>query len=112
MFLRNRFGITAALVCHLVLALPVVTSQLLPGNSGAQSDTRHPAESTLPVIPPHPGEDVTIKAAEQEKTGSLYRLRGNVEIDFRTLVFHGDEATYDASSGEITATGPSGCRME
>ncbi len=87
MFRRNRFGITAALVCHLVLAPSLVTSQLHP---------------------PPPGEgaeEVTIKAREQEKLGDLYKLRGEAEVDYRNLVLRADEASYDAATGEVTASG-------
>ncbi len=93
MFRRNRLGITAALVCHLVLAPFVVTSQLLPATQPA---------STAPA---GHGEEVIIKALEQEKSGDVYKLRGEVEIDFRNLVLRGDEATYDASTGEVAASG-------
>jgi len=93
MFRRNRLGITAALVCHLVLAPSVVTSQLLPATQPS---------STAPA---GHGEEVIIKAREQEKSGDVYKLRGDVEIDFRNLVLRGDEATYDAGTGEVTASG-------
>jgi LPS-assembly protein len=93
MFRRNRLGITAALVCHLVLASSVVTSQLLPATQPA---------STAPA---GHGEAVIIKAREQQKSGDVYKLRGEVEIDIRNLVLRGDEVTYDASTGEMTALG-------
>jgi len=91
MFRRNRFGITAALVCHLVLSSSIVTSQLLP-SSPASSGGRPP-------------EPVTIKAREQEKSGDIYKLHGDVEVDFRNLVVRGDEATYNADTGELIASG-------
>ena len=91
MFRRNRFGTTAAFVCHLLLTSSIVTSQLLLAQPGS--------------FKPRPSEPVTIKAQEQEKSRDLYKLRGNVEIDFRKLVLRADEAAYDASSGEITASG-------
>ena len=52
-----------------------------------------------------PGEPVTIKAKEQEKDGDVFRLKGEVEIEFRDLVFRADEITYDSKSGQVTATG-------
>jgi LPS-assembly protein len=51
------------------------------------------------------GEEVTIKAKEQEKAGDIYTLRGDVEIDFRELVLRGDEISYNAKTGDVTATG-------
>jgi LPS-assembly protein len=50
-------------------------------------------------------EPVTFKAHEQERTGEVYKLRGNAEIDFRNLVLRADEVSYDASTGEATASG-------
>ncbi len=87
MLRRNRFGITAAVLCHLLLAAPLVTSQLHPARSGEKS------------------EEVTIKAREQEKSGDLYKLRGDAEVDYRNLVLRADEASYDDSTGEVTASG-------
>ena len=87
MFRRNRFGITAAFVCHLLLAPSIVTSQLLPPRRGEEV------------------EAVTIKARQQEKSGDLYKLRGEVEVDYRNLVLRADEASYDASTGEVSASG-------
>ncbi len=98
MFSRNWLSITALLVCHVLLAPPVVTSQL-PPESRAQS-TPAVEFSTNP-----PGEPVTIKAREQEKDGDVFKLRGDVEIDFRDVVFHGDEITYNAKTGDVTASG-------
>ena len=104
MFRRNRLGTTAALVCHLVLAHSVVTSQLLPGSQpGAAPDS---AQKAAPLIPPRrPREEVTFKAREQEKAGDIYKLRGDAEIDYRSRVLRADELTYDDSSGEATAAG-------
>src|ERR1700758_1675149 len=101
MFRRNRFGITAAFICHLLLILPLVTSRLLAQNPAASAPS--PASPAQPET--RRGEDVTIKAREQQKTGAIYKLRGEVEIDFRDLVVHADEATYDSASGEVTAAG-------
>ena len=88
MFHRKRFGITAAIVCHLLLSSSVVTSQLLP-----------------PQSPSSRSEPVTIKAQEQEKSGDVYKLRGNAEVDYRNLVLRADEATYNDATDEVTAKG-------
>ena len=104
MFRRNRLGITAALVCHLVLAHSVVTSQLLPaGQPGAAAD--HAPQMAPAVPPPRPSEPVTFKAREQEKAGDKYQLKGDAEIDYRERVLRADEVTYDDSTGEATASG-------
>jgi len=48
---------------------------------------------------------VKISALQQEKDGAVYKLHGNVQIDFETFTFSADEATYDSDSGDITAEG-------
>jgi LPS-assembly protein len=105
MFRRNRFGITAALLCHLVLASSVVTSQLLPAARPGSPPASSPQQA-----PPNPQagpgwEPVTIKARQQEKTGDVYKLHGEAEVDYRKWVLRADEATYDDTTGEVTATG-------
>jgi LPS-assembly protein len=89
---RRRLIITALLVCHLVLLSPLVTSQLQPA----------PTSSGMAKAP---GEEVTIKARQQEKNGDVYSLHGEAEIDFRNYIFRADDITYNADTGEITATG-------
>ncbi len=105
MFRRNRLGITAALVCHLVLAHSVVTSQLLPAAPpGAAADQVPQVAPSVPR-PPRSREEVTIKAREQEKSGDIYKLRGDAEIDYRNRVLRADEVIYDDATGEATASG-------
>lgn len=86
---RTRFLTTALLLCHLLVVLPVVTSQLRDEGS----------------TPERPGEPVTIQAREQEKSGAVYKLRGEVLIQFRNLELRADEVTYDSDSGEVNARG-------
>ncbi|HYY70278.1 MAG TPA: putative LPS assembly protein LptD, partial [Terriglobales bacterium] len=116
MLRRNRLGTTAALVCHLVVAPSLVTSQLLPPAREHPSKPKSgllgippgsgPATQVSPSTPAaRPPEEVIIKAHQQQKSGDVYTLRGDVEIDYRELVLRGDEATYEASSGEVTARG-------
>ena len=50
-------------------------------------------------------DEVLIRADEQEKIQDIYKVRGNVEIRFRTNIIHCDQATYDSTTGQITATG-------
>jgi len=50
-------------------------------------------------------DEVLIRADEQEKNQDIYKVRGNVEIKFRTSTLHCDQATYDSTTGLITATG-------
>jgi len=62
--------------------------------------------------PPRPGtnvslgrDEVLIRGDEQEKDQDIYHVRGHVEIRFRTYILHADEATYDSTTGQVTATG-------
>ncbi|HYX68584.1 MAG TPA: LPS assembly protein LptD, partial [Terriglobales bacterium] len=85
----------------MLLATPLVTSQLPPDRPSSAAQTLPSSEFTANRA----GEPVTIKAREQEKDGDIFRLKGDVEIDFRDLVFRADEITYDSKSGLVIATG-------
>jgi LPS-assembly protein len=87
---RSQIIITAVVLCHLLLAPRVVTSQTPPLRAAAESQTR---------------EEVTIKAVEQEKAGSIYHLRGKAEIDYRTYTLQADEITYNSDTGESELQG-------
>jgi LPS-assembly protein len=87
---RTRFLITAALVCHVFPASLLVTSRLLSASTTASAP---------------PGEEVTIRALEQEKAGTVYKLRGQAEIHYRSWVLYADATTYDSATGEATAEG-------
>jgi len=83
---RTRLLITTAWACHLLLAAPVVTRQLL----FAQTETT----SGVPSVPKTlKEEDVTIRALEKEVQGSEYTLRGRVEIRYSTYILYADQAT-------------------
>ena len=105
MFRRNRFGITAALICHLVLASPIVTSQLLPAAQSGSAAATPSRQASTPTPPVRPGEEVTIKAREQERAGDVYKLHGDAEVVYRKWMLRADEATYDDTTGEVTASG-------
>jgi len=98
MIIRSRILTTAALVCHLVLACGLVTSQTLPSNFGKEKQLP-PAPSSQPL------ENVTIRAVEQEKEGSVYHLRGRAEIDYRSYILQADEITYNADTGDSELEG-------
>jgi LPS-assembly protein len=94
---RTRFLITATCVCHLILAVSLVTSQLLSSYAAAQD---------LPnTSPTHREEDVTIKALQQEKQGALYQLHGNGEIHYGTYILRADEIFYNSDTGDSKAEG-------
>src|ERR1700675_145170 len=94
---RSRIIITATLVCHLLLASPIVTSQTPPPAEPAKLLPSPPASQVE--------EELTIRAVEQEKQGSVYHLRGKAEIDYRTYVLLADEITYNSDTGESELQG-------
>src|ERR1700678_610289 len=110
---RNRFLITLAFLCHLLLGTLLVTSQLLFAETGADtqnaeqkktaaSDLNSPcakqAENQEKNVP-------TICAIRQEMIGSIYKLHGNGEIHYGTYILRADEVTYNSDTGEATADG-------
>jgi len=107
MIIRSRIFITAALVCHLLLAPGIVTSQTLPPAAATVSspETAPPMVPALPTVSPGQTEEVTIRAVEQEKDGSIYHLRGRVEIHYRTYILYADQVTYNADTGDSELEG-------
>lgn len=118
----HKFVITAALVCHLFPCGPLVISQAQaaaradepagkpqPGEPQSASQSENQSLKTQPgkrlPLSASEGEPVTITAREQEKAGSVYTLRGDVEITFRNYILRADTITYNSDSGEINATG-------
>ena len=92
-----RLVITTTLLCHLLLAPQLVTSQLRPDANAAQALPNAPSSK--------PGVPVRIEAIEQEKDGDIYKLRGKVKVDYGTYVIHADHATYNSDTGEVEAEG-------
>src|SRR5258708_17898334 len=91
MITRSRIFITAAWVCHLLLASRIVTSQTLPP-AAATVSSPETAPSMVPALPSAPAgqtaEEVTIRAVQQEKDGSIYHLLCKVEIHYRTYILY------------------------
>jgi len=97
---RTRILITAASVCHVLVALCLVTSQLRAQTSSSVSATE------LPHVRPAPEqEDVTIKALQQERVGAIYKLHRDAEIDYGVYVLRADEMTYNSDTGDAIADG-------
>jgi len=108
MITRSRIFITAALLCHLLLARGIVTSQTLPPAAAtvSASESAPAMAPPLPAAPAgRPEEPITIRAVQQEKDGSIYHLRGKVEIDYRTYILHADQVTYNADTGDSELEG-------
>jgi len=124
---RNRFLITAAFLCHLLLASPLVTSQLLSAETGPDTQTdaektdskkagtkdatqKEPAapDSNSPCAKQAENQEKnvpTICAIQQEMIGPIYKLHGNGEIHYGAYILRADEVTYDSDTGEATAAG-------
>jgi LPS-assembly protein len=108
MFSRRRLLITATALCHLLALPPLVTSQLPQSQVVAaplsSATSPQAAQSEDPFARPRRGEEVLIQAEVQEKQGPVYRLRGDVEISFRTFVLRAGEVTYNEQTGDVTAS--------
>jgi LPS-assembly protein len=112
---RNRFLITAALLCHLLVALPLVTSQLPPenpaskGSQGLALPNKPDVEETpcakAAAAQREKANVETICAIQQEEEGPIYKLHGVVEIYYGTYVLRADDATYNSDTKEVTAQG-------
>ena len=108
MITRSRIFITAAWVCHLLLAPGIVTSQTLPPAATPVS-TPEGAAATVPNLPTTSAsqteEPVTMRAVQQEKDGSIYHLRGAAEIDYRSYILRADQITHNADTGDSELEG-------
>ena len=123
---RSRIFITAALACHLLLASGIVTSQTLPPAAAtvagpetaptiaptiAPTTTLTTDNTSSPATPVHvtsssqAEEDVTMRAVQQEKDGSIYHLRGKAEIYYRTYILRADQIDYNADTGDSVPEG-------
>jgi LPS-assembly protein len=104
MITRSRIFITAAWVCHLLLAPGIVTSQTLPPAAPPVSAPQGAAN--LPTTSASQTEEpVTMRAVQQEKDGSIYHLRGAAEIDYRTYILRADQITHNADTGDSDLEG-------
>src|SRR5215472_4897080 len=94
---RTRLLITAMVVCHLLVAPRIVTSQLLPSTAASEPSLRSASKQTN--VP------VTIIADHQERDGSVYKLEGNVRVTYGAYVVTADRMTYNSDSSEVEAEG-------
>jgi LPS-assembly protein len=109
MTLRNRFLITAALLCHLLLTPPLVTSQLHPATPKAGTQKKEgaaPASTPCAKQAESADQDSPVVCSlSQEKEGAIYKLHQAVEVYYRSYVLRADEATYNSDTGETDAQG-------
>jgi LPS-assembly protein len=85
--------------CHLVITAP--PRPRAPQNATA-GNSQAPEKAALPISEENP---VIVDAAECEKAGNIYTLRGNVAIHFGDYDFHAETATYDSSTAGLSAGG-------
>jgi len=113
MISRNRFLITATLLCHLILIPPLLTSQLRSGSpqtvpadrgSTPQVDATQPSLSCSAQAKAHP-DLPTICAVQQEKIGQIYKLHGAAEIYYHSYILKADEMTYNSDTSEAEGQG-------
>jgi LPS-assembly protein len=97
---RTRFLITAALVCHLLVAPGIVTSQLLSTAAPAGPQTSSSAAPSTVTQ-----QDVTIRALQQEKDGVVFKLRGEAEIHYGSYILYADAVDYNSDTGDTVADG-------
>ncbi len=108
MIARYRIFITAAALCHLLLAAPIVTSQTPPPATATVFAPAIAAASSIATTAPQAfqtQEEITIRAVQQEKDGSIYHLRGAVEIHYRSYILSADQITYNSDSGDSELEG-------
>jgi len=106
---RNRFLITAAVLCHLLLVPPLVTSQLRPSpnepNTGKKDIAISESTPCSRQAQSADQDSPLICSLSQEKDGAVYKLHQSVEVYYRSYVLRADEATYNSDTGETEAEG-------
>ena len=102
-----KLVITAALVCHLLLAPRLVTSQLPPNDAApppaAQQPPAQPEETPPAVaVPGPPGAPIaTIRARSQEKAGDLFDKGREYFEEHRSRLVGAFEAGRSAMKEEM-----------
>lgn len=112
---RLFWCITLYLLCHPRLGAQAVTTQFPPvQNSPPATLPDDPSlHSTIPEaqVVPQPGAGVPVRivadtqSREQTKNGTAYTLDGNVVLYYRRYIIHADHVSYNASTGEVVASG-------
>src|SRR6266404_9033768 len=98
MIFRYRIIITALSLCHLLLAPAIVTSQTPPPSEPVSPPLAAPSSSLTQ-------EEVTIRAVQQERDGSVYKLRSQAEVRYRNYVLYADEITYNSATADTELEG-------
>jgi LPS-assembly protein len=105
---RKAFLITAAMLCHLLLATPLVTSQLHEAGKSPAEGTPNAGSQSESVCAQQADQEKdvpTMCAIQQEKDGAVYKLTGAVEIHYGSYVLRADQITYNSDTGDISAEG-------
>ncbi len=96
---RIRLIIILAFLSHVLPLVPLVTSQLPPVKETTPSSSRITGSAAIP------SDEVVIRARQQEKSGVIYKLRGDVEITYRRYTLGAEDVTYNSETGEAVAKG-------
>ena len=102
---RTRLIITLAVISHLILLTPLVTSQLPPVSAEPAGQQKAPFSGRITTSTAVPSDEVVIRAREQEKIGDIYQLRGDVEVTYRRDTVRAENVTYNSVTGDMEAEG-------
>jgi LPS-assembly protein len=91
--------------CHLTITAPPAQKPARNGAAAGVSSTGAQANAKKQNLPVSEEQPIVIDADECEKAGNIYTLRGNIAIHFADYDFHGDTATYDSSTADVSAQG-------
>jgi LPS-assembly protein len=102
---RYRWFTIAVASCQLIFAFVLLTNRLRAQEPMQAMASADPSGTPPVSYSKGPGEQATIRAIHQEKHGDIWTLRGDAEIDYRDLVLHADQITYNDATGDAVATG-------
>jgi LPS-assembly protein len=116
---RFCWCITLYLLCHQQVVAQTLTKQFPPPvavAAGAPASLRadffsgqEADQTSIPraeaVPPPPKGYPVHIAAREQGKSGAIWTLTGEVEIEYREYTVHADKVIYNEATGVVHADG-------
>src|SRR5690349_9272898 len=77
-----------------------IVQQIVQESSDQELGPQRPATNV-----PLGRNEVLIRADQQEKNQDIYTVKGHVVIRFGGNTLHADEATYDSTTGVLTAKG-------
>jgi LPS-assembly protein len=85
--------------------LPQATASTLPSNPTPQQPFDLSSIPHATLLPGKSANLAVLQSDTQSKHGDLYRLTGNVEIDYRNHTLRADTITYNDATGEVVLLG-------